>query len=1115
MGRWVPRLVLWALVTLVLAGTLAQAAGARTSSSTSYTLLGYVEQNASVGFAPVPAGVTVQLSSQATHATYTTLTTSASGQFNFTSASTSNALGVGWWSLYVPPQVAHLSAYGCQPCAVLPASQDPTWYFENQSTLTGSNNPVYLSNVSYLPYNTTISGNVTYGAQKIAGAVVQLIAPRYNGFVLSSNTTNKNGSFNLSAPWGSWVLVASIPSNPPLVSYNAISIAAPIVRFNPAIHGYETSGYINVNTVNGPHIPNGANVSLFDPTNQYLYTTSNPAGGYYTVGTYPAGFNYGVGGPATYTVILAPVGYTTTSYALTVSGVNPTGGSPINVAVRAQAPPASYLTTLNFTSAGFGKLNVTTIGTLGPNAVLTELPNASVGDLWAQLALDTQHNLTFSTANLGWLHTFLAGEGPFFPAGQAQTTVNGTGFGQPTNDTFAFGSTCASYCGLSSNAGVQLAWYQNYNVTAKLPSGGKTYTMSFNFRHPTNGQSINYTVVLPATYVLTANNPVPAQSLLKPAGPGGTWTKFTLVSKPSSSTWGTASFTFVKYASLSANVNITAQNFTFSKLNVVNSTRSGYTVIVGQGQNVSFSAINSTFPAGSNGTSYKWYFGDSATPTVSGQPTSYHTYNATGNFSGNVTVTSSGGVKNSTGFHVVVGNLPPTAVISQNDTKPYARGNLAGTPFVVVNWSTGIRFNASSSVSTLYPSATQKGVISIASFNFSSYKYYPKPFNVSAGAGGNPLVDSNDSMAFLGAGHYLSEALPNVTGTFNGWQYNLTLTVWDGQGHSATAQLIIFVRDTEKPVAVAGVLDSSARATTSLVEAANGTAAVQLTGTNSSDPHNGSIVTYNWTITDKSNSSVKLTYLQTAKASAYTYPGKLGVWLAPQTKPYSVNLTVTDRAGNSNYNVASLTVGINTSTRPVLSVANLTGASTLTAGTSYTYWVNVTNTLGTNSTAQGVQVRFYLLSTGGSGTPIGIGNSPASVSFWNYSSPGVLNSTPQGTGTTSLKFNHTVQAKVSWTPSRTGTWDLYVNATASNEFPGSYGANVAHVQITLNPNPTTQYEEYGAILGAVILVIIAIVVFYRRRSRGSGGKSSSGRSGLLRGSSKKDDKDKDEDDDEE
>ncbi|MCI4351529.1 MAG: PKD domain-containing protein [Thermoplasmata archaeon] len=1119
MGRWVPRLVLWALVTLVLAGTLASVSGARAASSTSYTLLGYVEQNATVGFAPVPAGVSVQLTSQATDAVYTAQTTSASGQFNFTSASTSNALGTGWWSLYVPPQVGRLSAFGCTPCAVLPSSQNPTWYFENQTTLTSTNNPVYLQNVSYLPFNGTITGNVTYGTQKVPGATVQLLAPKYNGFVLASNTTNKNGTFNISAPWGNWVLVASIPANPPLYSYNAVTVSGSALKLNPAIHGYETSGFINVNSVTGPHVPNGGNATVVDLTNHYLYTTPTPAGGYYTVATYPAGFNYGVGGAATYTVILSPVGYNTTSYPLTVSGANPSGGSPINVAVKAISAPATYLTTLNFsvsTIPGFGKLNVTTIGTLGPNSVLPELPNASVGDLWAQLALDTQHNLSFSAARLPWLYSYLGAEGPFFPAGQAQTMVNGTGFGQPTNGTFVPTSTCVSFCGLASSASVGLAWYQNYNVTAKIPTSAKTYTLSFNFRHPTNGQSINYTVVLPAGWVLSAGNPVPAQSLLKPGGPGGTWTKFTLVGKPSTSAWGSATFNLVKYANLTANVNISAQNFTFSKLNVVNSTRSGYTVIVGQGQNVSFSAINSTFPAGTNGTSYKWYFGDSATPTVSGQPTSYHTYLATGNFSGNVTVTGSGGLKNATSFHVLVGNLAPTAVISQNDTKPYAKGTLGSTPFIVVNWSTGIRFNASASSSPLYPTSTRLGVLSIASFNFSSYKFTPKPFNVSANGGGNPKVNSNNSFAFLGAGHYLSMSVPNVTGTFSGWQYNLTLTVWDGQGHRAMAQMIIFVRDTEKPVAVAGLLNAAGHATTSLVEAANGTAFVGLNGANSTDPHNGSILTYNWTISNKGNSSVKWSYLQTAKPSAYTYPGKLSVWLAPQTKAYSVNLTVVDRAGNSNYNVGSVTIGINTSTRPVLSVANLTGATTLTAGTQYTYWANVTNTIGLNSTATGVQVRFYILPPSGGGSQIGIGNSPASVSFWNYTSTGALNSTPQGTGSTTLKFNHTIQAKVTWTPARTGTWSFYVNATAANEFPGTYGPNVAHIQININPNPTTQYEEYGAIAGAVILVIVAIVVFYRRRSSPASGKSSSsGRSGLLRGgSSKKDDKDEDEDDDE-
>ncbi|HZY70974.1 MAG TPA: PKD domain-containing protein [Thermoplasmata archaeon] len=1109
MGSWVPRLVPWALVGLVLAGALASISGARAGSPTNYTLLGNVEQNASAGFAPVPAGVTVQLTSQATRAVYSTTTTVASGAFNFNSTGTGGALGVGWWGLQVPPQVAHLTAFGCTPCVVLPENQNPRWVFENQSDLTKTTYPVTIQNVSYLPLNATLFGNVTQGTQRVQGATVQLLAPAYAGFVVNSTTSNKTGSFQLTVPWGSWVLTATLPGFPSKFSYNTLTVNAPVVRLSPAITAYVTSGYINVNTgPSFPHVPNGGNVTVVDLANHYLYTAPTPAGGFYSFGTYPAGFNYVTGGLNTFTAIFSPVGYNTTWYTYTVSSANPTGSSPRNVLVQSVAPPGSYSTTLNF-STGFGKVNVTTSAQLGPNAVLDELPNASVGDLWSQLALDVQHNLTFLGSNVPWLSTWLKNEGPFFGAGQAGLTVNSTGFGQPTNGTFTFASSCATVCGLASPATAGFHWYQNYNVTAKIPTNSRTYAMSFGFRHPTHAESINYTVVLPSGFALSANTPNPAGALLTGSGPNGTWTKFTLVAKPYSSPGGTASLTLVKFGNLTANVNVSVSNFTFSHLNVLNSTRGNYTAVVGVGENVTFSGVNSTFSSGTNGSLYKWVFGASIPSKSSAQPTTYYTYNKTGQYAGKLTVIGSGGTTNSTAFTIYVGNTAPTAVITDNLTKSYASGTAGGVPYVVVNWSTGIQFNASKSTSTLYSGAPVKGVISVALWNISSYKFYPKVANFSASSGQNPL--NNFSSAFLGAGHYLvNTTLNGVAVAFTGWQYNITLTIWDGTGLSGSAKMFVLVRDTEKPTAVPGLLSSKGIATTSLQEGANHTAFLYLAGGNSTDPHNGSIVKYLWKITNSGNSSVNLTYTQVAKPSAYSYPGKLGIWLTPQGKAYTVNLTVTDRAGNSNYATAALTVGINSSTRPVMSATNLTAPGTMTGGTSYTIWVNVTNTIGQNSTAQGVQVTFYLLPPGGSGAPILIGGSPGSVRFYNYTS-GVVNSATTAVGTATMKYNTTLRAEISFNPSRTGSWWLYANVTATNEFQGSYGPNLVHIPVTLNQNPLVLDEEYGIIAGAVIIFIAAVVIFYRRRSsRGSAKASGSSRSGLLRGGKKDEDKDDDE-----
>jgi hypothetical protein len=187
----------------------------------------------------------------------------------------------------------------------------------------------------------------------------------------------------------------------------------------------------------------------------------------------------------------------------------------------------------------------------------------------------------------------------------------------------------------------------------------------------------------------------------------------------------------------------------------------------------------------------------------------------------------------------------------------------------------------------------------------------------------------------------------------------------------------------------------------------------------------------------------------------------------------------------------------------------------MTDGKSYTIWVNVTDTIGKNSTAENVAVLFYLLPPSGSGSQIAIGGSPGSVQWFGYTN-GTVNSTSAGSGTIAIKYNQTYRAEVTFNPARTGNWDVWANATASNEFAGNYapGGNQAHIAVTLNQNPIVQYEEYGAIAAVAIVVIVAIVLFLRRRSAGPSTKASSGSSktGLERGGSKKG---KDEDDDDE
>lgn len=1118
MGNALSRVPLLALTFVLLAATLATLPGAQAGSTPNYSLLGYVEQAGGGSPPPVPAGVTVDLISGASHQTYATATASASGQFTFNSANTGGTLAPGWWGVWVPPQ-AKVTLFG-QPYAVLPSNQNPQYYWENSTSLTTQStaaNPVTITGVSILPYNATVWGNASYQGHPVGGATVELLDPTFNGFVLASNTTVATatnstvvGEFSLPVPWGSWVLETIVPGSPPHYSVVQANISASTVTINPVVGNYLAWGFVNQASNPNAHVPAGGNVTVFDPTNGLVYSAPTPAGGFYSFGTYPV--NFAGPGAQTFDVVLSPVGWQTESYQLSVSSANPTGGAaPKIVYSTPQAPPASYATTLNF-SAGFGKVNVSTSAVLGNDSTFPDLANASIGQLWGQLALDWQHNLSFSSANLPAVFDWINSSGPFFPAGQNDLTVNGTGFGQPTNDTFVNGSTCASFCGLTSSASMTLGWKQTYNATATIPGNAKSYTISFVYRHPTAAESINYTVVLPTGYVLTAGSAAPPQSRLAPNA-NGTWTSFTLVSQPSSSAASTATFTVVKYSSVTANVNITAANFAFSKLNVINATRGSYAVVVGVGENATFSALNSTFPSGNNGTEYAWDFGDGTPVAHLSQPTTYHTYATAGQFTGSLTLTSSGGQTSSVPFTVYTDDLNPAAVISTNATGGSAVQSAAsGGAYLVINSSTVLHFNASASSDQINSGTTQAGIVAVASWNISTGGKAVQLANYSSGAGADPK--SNLTFAFQGAGSYLTNG--TVNGTLVpvlGWQYNLSLQVWDGAGHRSVAYLVVLVRDHQKPAPVIGLYDSRGRniGGSGIVEGTNGTAAVTLSATNSTDPHNGSIVRYQWKITDTANSSVNYLVTQNATAPSFKLPTpKPQLWLPAQSKAYTVNLTVTDRANQTAYTTATLSVTVNTTTRPVIVVANLTAPSSMTGGSSYTVWVNVTDTIGKNSTCQNLAVRFYLLAPSGSGSGTTIGGT---VQFYTYVTNTTINGTAEPTPL-NLVYNKTVRAQTSFSPSSTGSFDLWANATCSNEFSSDYrnGANTAHVGVTLNPNPIVQIEEI--VVGVVIAAAaIALIVFYFRRSRGGssskGAKSGAGpaRSGLERGKPSKDDDD--------
>jgi len=1119
------------LVVVILASSFAALFGTAAASSTTYALTGFVDQPSGPLAPPVPAGVTVDLISRATGAVYTTTVTGSGGQFTFSSSGTSGALAPGYWGLYVPP-ASNVSLTGCKHCAVLPQAEEPTYRYYSAAVLTNSTNHTQLlTNVSILPYVSALNGTVKLNGSTVAGATVRLLAPMYAGFAFASNTTNASGVYNLSIPEGKWIVQASYSQGSQLytnTSLQTISVAKP-PHLTLNLVPLSISGRVYSN-VTKAYVATAGNATLYDPTNDYIYTTATPPGGYYAFPSYAYAFNFTSGKKQNFTIGVDPVGFQPSWFNVTLSTpkavtqqvyVNPLGAGNLGY----------FNTTLNLggfaPASGTGALRVDTNVTLHNDTVLTDLPNASVGQLWAQLGLDFAHALSLPAtdvaSNTSVVGSWIQSQGPFFPAIQASTTINGTGFSKPSPAApqvlKTFASTCSSgTCGIASGAKIAYNWTTNYTLNGTAPKGASTYVLSFGFAHPaTSTQVYNYKVVLPAHYALYANTTAPAQSTLLGNGPESTWTTFTLESKESSTSSATATFTIVREKNLTANVAITSANSTFTSGNILNATHYNYTVVLGVHENATFSAAKSVYPAGVNGTQFQWNFGDGSTvvgdlgsvntPNV----TTNHTYLATGTYHGTLKIISSSGLNNSTTFNVSVVNTAPVAGIASNATSA-EKLTIAHTPVLVVNWTRNLHFNSTATT------ITAPNKLSIATYSLKA-RNYTATANFSTAKGANPKANwtvafganTTNSATAPGHGVYVNFTTVKVNNTAVGitgwgWIYNLTLEVWSLVGTNSTTHMTILVRDTEPPIAKVTLETANGTAITngSIVEGPNHYAVVKLNASGSTDYGNGSVVAYAWTITNTNKSFTNISWHNTTVKPLPT------LRLSPRTSDYKVNLTVTDKAGNKGNATVSLEVAENTTVRPVLEANNLTGPTSVNAGTTYTYWVNITVGGGSKSVAHNISVSFYLLSSSGSGSRTYVGGSPGSVTFYGYSGTGknaTVNSSAISTGLIqSLKYNKTVRAVLHWSPSKSGSFILYANATATNQFVNGSQASVASTSITVHTNPTTQDLEYGGIAAAVIVVLALLILFFRRRTRKPGSaKPSTSKSGLERSAKHEDD----------
>jgi hypothetical protein len=1026
---------------------------------------------------PAPSNVTVSLTAPASGIRCTQ--TTGVGGYAFFSSLACPALSGGWWIVTVPPQVANVSS-GLPPMLFLPANATVSAQYFSPSLLASGRAAAYVNGVNQLPLNITLNGNVTYGGAIVKSPVrVQLLDPQYPGFVIASTHDPTGANYTLSVPSGLWTLFSEgnvTGATTPRYNYTVLNTvgfnSSRVDRVNPSLGNFLVQGTIV--PTDGVFYTNDTNLTLYDEVTKAIYSSYSTTGTpYFQMGDYVQNL-----GLQRFLLFVQPQGYSTSWVAVTPTSSSPTVS--VTVPVLPDSAPPTQTTTVLDLNPGFDGANITSYVNMTNDSVVPTLPNATVGDLWSQIGLDfgggvPNASVTAISLFQGWLKA----AGPVYPADGMGLTVNGTAFNETGVFQFSSSAVVAPQT-YNSSLGFSYVTSENYSLVpvSHWNSNGTSYYLTFDFRYATAESAPTYTFHLPAGYVLAAGTRAPSRTTLIPSGPGNTWTSFTLVPGTGGSGVGTANFTVVRYTHVTAIVNVTSSNFAFTPKNVLNSTRANYTVLVGAHQNVSFSAANSLVPAFLNVTRYSWNFGDGSPIYNTSRPTAFHYYNTTaGKLPASLTILANGGQTSTENFTVYVANLPPIPVITTNDTHAVWNGT-THTGYVYVNWSQSLRFNASGSRALIATGVSLPGILSDAVWNISAGKSgQVTNYSLSSGA----RVTSNLTYQFNGGGPFYngSASVPGYGSLpLKGWLYTVLLNLWDAGGNHANATLWVLVNDTEKPVPIASVQNTAGKNITSITEGPHGGATVVLVDKYSYAPHNGTIAWYNWTVKNPRNSSVDHLYWNSTKPIPHTvtFNASLGT--------YNLTLTVEDVAGNRANVTIPLTVAVNYTVRPIMQASNLTAPATMQAGTTYTILVNVTNVGSNTSVAQNVSVSFYLTNQNGGGKVVLA--SPSSVTWYNYTK-GVLNSTPAFHGLATIRGNETFRAEIRYTPGPTGTFQLWANVTASNEFPGEYisGANVAHSTVTINPNPLYQDLVYVAIGVVVVIVIVGVVLYVRRRGRGT------------------------------
>ncbi len=1126
-----------AIMVLLLLSALPSLGSAAPASQ--YSI--YVVVTTSSG-APAPNGVNVTLMVGATGQSCQLQTSGGGGTVSFLNGAPDMfnricTIAPGWYTVSVPPQV-DVSSGAPSHIGIFPSGSSST-FSATQSQLSAGY-LVRIGGVTTSLMSKSLTGMIDLnGAQEYnASAVVQVLDPAYPGLVLASGAFTGKYTFASDLPAGTWTVYSTMNlGQNTLTNYTQVTVPTVNNRWDVNLSSYLVSGLIF--PTENLRFTNQTNITLYDLSSGATYHFVNPPSAYpQTSNYYQFGSYNSLAGSSTasstFLALFAPQGESPVWRYFYASPSNPTQNFDLSTS---SLRSTVQNTTLTFNST-FDGVNVYSSTQLGNGSVVRALANAGVGDLYAQVGMDFNSGaLNASSAAWTAFENWLQLSGPVYPADQANLQVNKTSYTETANYGFYPGATPTDL-EFSSAQAFSYNTTESYAIANNLNDRTSSHNLTFGFRYPTSTEQLSYRVNLPSGWVLSADSPVPAGTSLAAAGPGGTWSSFFLnVSRsPYGAQNGTVSFQLTKVQKVTVAVNVVSPNFVFAnKTNILNDTHSNYTVLVGVNQNASFSAATSVFPAGFNATSYYWSFGDGNSQYTYRHNTSvYHTYTSGGRFDAYVILTANGGQTSRQNVTVYVDDAKPTPKITVNDTRGLLTGlGAAGNESLLrINWSQSLRLNATGSKDAIHnpqPPYLPSGNIGDAIWNISAGTTYTST-NYSV-AGQAASVFANVTYQFTGAGPWISsQSIDGASYTVNGWVYKVVLREFDAGGNNASSTLWVLVNDTEKPNPVADVqgggyfspANLEGKNTTSGTALPSGYCPITLVDKWSNDPHNGSVVAWNWEISNPGWSGFSKIWKNATNDNSTNLQLKVPQTSSAATSSaYFVNLTVKDRAGNLANTSVLFTCQLNSTTAPILQSLTLKGPSSVTEGQKYSFSVNVTNVGGSLSVANATHVRFYFeTSSGGSPTNISWGT------LYGYTGGQVNSSAEPGVTQANLHYNVTYQAQVTWAVSgggvtgglAPGQYRICANATSYSEASGSYStqANVACTTITVNQSTLQQYFV-GIVIAVVVIVVLVLVFFlYNRRSKGgSVKKASSGSKGSKKPAADEEDEDEEEEEDEE